>query len=149
MGAWGHGGFDNDDALDFVAELAAGETWGPAAAALASVIEVGRDYLEAPAASKALAAAEVISAAAGRPSPRLPSEVAAWVARTTAPGRGMIETAHGAVERVLKDSELRDLWSASPKASMWQREVEELLARLHLADVWPPDADGSDQPPLR
>ena len=135
MGAWGHGGFDNDDALDFVAELAAGETWGPAAAALASVIEVGPDYLEAPAASKALAAGEVITAAVGRPPTKLPVEVAAWVARATAPDRGLIETAHRAIERVLKDSELRDLWNESPKASTWRREVEELLARLRSADI--------------
>lgn len=135
MGAWGHGGFDNDDALDFVAELTAGETWAPAAAALASVIEVGPDYLEPLAASKALAAGEVITAAAGRPPTKLPAEVAAWGAKATAPDRGLIETAHRAIERALKDSELRNLWSESPKASMWQREVEELLTRLRSADI--------------
>ena len=134
MGAWAHGGFDNDDALDFVAALAAGETWGPADAALVSVIELGGDYLEAPAASKALAAAEIIAAAAGRPPTKLPAEVAAWVARAPAPGRGLIESAHRAVERVLNDSELKDLWSESSKAGLWQREVEALSVRLRLAD---------------
>ena len=135
MGAWAHGGFDSDDALDFIGELAAGKTWEPAAEALTSVIAVGDSYLEAPAASKALAAAEVISAAAGRPASLLPAEVAAWVTSTTAPGLELVERARRVVERILRDSELKELWGESSDSTVWQREVEGLLARLSAADV--------------
>jgi hypothetical protein len=38
--------------------------------------------------------------------------------------------ARRAVERVLRASELRDLWAESPKSAIWQAEVAELLARL-------------------
>jgi len=43
------------------------------------------EYLEAPTASCALAAAEVVAALAGRPRPALPEEVTAWVNRQSKP----------------------------------------------------------------
>ncbi len=130
MGAWAHGGFDNDEALDFASELAAGKTWEPVSDAIASLMGASDGYLEAPEASRALAAAEVVAAAVGRPAAQLPAEVTAWVASAAVPDPELIGKARRAVERVLGDSELADLWDGSPDSAQWRRDVEELLGRL-------------------
>ena len=51
----------------------------PIAEAFEAVLEAA-DYIEAPDASAALAAAEVVAALLGRPAVELPDAVAAWVA---------------------------------------------------------------------
>lgn len=52
MGAWGVGSFENDDAMDFIAELQAGGI-SVVRDALQEVAELGTDdYLEAPMASE-------------------------------------------------------------------------------------------------
>jgi hypothetical protein len=135
MGAWAHGGFDNDDALDFASELVAGQTWEPVSEALASVIEAEDGYVEAPEASTALAAAEVVAAAVGRPAAQLPAEVTAWVASAAAPEAELVGRARRAAERVLGDSELADLWGESPDSALWRREVEGLLGRLGAGNL--------------
>ena len=97
MGAFGPGSFENDDALDFAAELEAS-----GAAALSEVLEraVGGDGVrDAGLGAAALAAAEVVAALAGRPSGELPDEVKLWVADAGAgAGAGL---AAGGVEKLL------------------------------------------------
>lgn len=129
MGSWSHGSFANDDALDWVAALPTG---GPDAIvrALAAVPEHDDEFLGARAACAAVAAAEVVAAQAGLPAAKLPAKVAAWVAGQSRPSPELIELARRAVERVLRASELRDLWAESPKSAVWQAEVAGLLARL-------------------
>jgi hypothetical protein len=129
MGAWSHGSFANDDALDWVAALSANGS-DAIVQALARVPEDDDEYLEAPAACAAVAAAEVVAAQAGLPAAKLPAKVSAWVAGQPRPSPGLIELARRAVERVLRASELRDLWAESPKSAVWQAEVAGLLARL-------------------
>ena len=129
MGAWSHGSFANDDALDWVAALSASGS-GAIVQALARVPEHDDEYLEAPAACAAVAAAEVVAAQAGLPAAKLPAKVSAWVAGQPRPSPDLIELARRAVERVLRASELRDLWAESPKSAVWQAEVAGLLARL-------------------
>jgi Domain of unknown function (DUF4259) len=66
MGAWGHGSFENDDAADWVHEF---ELQGASAVVPAqeSVSKIPEDeYLEAPEASVAIAAAEIVAAARER-----------------------------------------------------------------------------------
>lgn len=131
MGAWGHGSFENDDALDFVPDLTGEATWAPARGAFASALEAGCDAeLEVTEASHALAAAEAVAAALGRPSAGLPEEVAAWVAAVEPPDAELVDHACRAVERVLNGSELQGLWDESSDAASWHREVEGLLRRL-------------------
>jgi hypothetical protein len=79
MGAWGTGSFENDDALDFLAEL---ERKGQAAIerALDKVTTLGAaEYLEAPEASAAIAASEVIVALRDRDISRIPEDAGRWV----------------------------------------------------------------------
>lgn len=78
-GAWGEGSFENDDALDWVATCSSSKSISPVRQSLERALR-GK-YLKAPEASSAVAAAEVVAAAKGRPNPKLPAELAAWVKR--------------------------------------------------------------------
>ena len=131
MGAWGHGGFENDDALDFVADLTGEPTWDAADRVFTFVNEsVNGEYLEAPDASSALAAAEAVAAALGRPAAGLPEELADWIPTVETPGAERVERARRAAERVRRGSELQGLWDDSPDAALWHQSVDELLRRL-------------------
>jgi hypothetical protein len=135
MGAWGPGSFENDDALDFVVRL---EHEGKAAiqAALEDVTRLGaEDYLEAPEASSAIAASELVAAARDGDVSRLSHAAQDWLA-----GQGgglatpaLLALADRAVERVLPQSELRDLWEeggADARSQAWSSGVQQLIARL-------------------
>ena len=78
MGAWGIGNFDNDDAADWVYELAESDGTDVLVAALEGATSEG--YLEAPVSCAALAAAEVVAALLGNAGKALPDEVRKWVA---------------------------------------------------------------------
>ena len=133
MGARGTGSFDNDDAGDWAVELEEAEGTGAITAAFDAVLEVGDDFLELPDAGVGIAAADVVAALLGRPSPDLPPEVAAWVAGKPPPEAGLVKKAQKVVRRVLEDSELKELWSESAGADQWRQGVEELLRRLDAA----------------
>jgi hypothetical protein len=135
MGAWGHGSFDNDDAGDWVAELSEAVGTEPVSEAFEAVLEVGDNYLEVTEAGRGLAAAEVVAALLGRPPAVLPEEVTAWLAGKKPPKAALIKKAQRVVKRVLKDSELKELWAESEDAAKWQREAEGLLQRLSAAPV--------------
>ena len=131
MGAWGLGAFENDDALDWVAELEEDESGDAVRRALDAAADAG-GYLEAPEGAEALAAAEVVAAAAGRPGEGLPEEVEAWVAAHGGAVAGEAERARRAVDRVAAaDSELRELWEeAEGSAGPWHELLADLRRRL-------------------
>lgn len=134
MGAWGTEPFANDDALDWLAELEA-EGLPAAGGAIQAVLDLAPEYLEAPICAAGLAAAEVIAALRGRPGASLPPGVQAWVSACAAgpggdPGDELVRNARRAVELIVADSELRDLWAESDEAEQWQASVSDLRARL-------------------
>lgn len=129
-GAWGPGSFENDDALDWAQQFEA----KPGMRALVATLEAatGAGYLEAPEGSAAIAAAEVLAAVAGKPSPTLPADLAAWAGKQPKEsGLQRLPLARKAVARVARgdDSELRALWQESNGAA-WRASIAELEARL-------------------
>ena len=128
MGAWGTGAFDNDVALDWAWEL---EDGGITAIESALDEAVRSSDLSAPTDVEAIAAAEVVAAAIGRPLPELSEEIAALV-RHVEPGVTPEHTARArtAVERVLNASELAELWAETDEAEEWRGLVEDLITRL-------------------
>ena len=128
MGAWGTGAFENDTALDWVWEL---EDGGIIAIESALDDAVRASDLSAPTDVEALAAAEVVAAATGRPLPGLSDDIATLVAHV-APSvtAEHIARARTAVERVLDASELAELWAETDDADEWRGLVEDLLQRL-------------------
>ena len=71
-GAWDTGPFDNDDALDWVWELSESNDLAVIEATLESAAN-SSGYLEAPTASMAIAAAEVVAALRGNPGQDCPT----------------------------------------------------------------------------
>lgn len=129
-GAWGSGSFENDDALDWVGDCADGRPGVSVSAAFAAVLT--GDYIQAPDGSAAVAAAEVVAAAVGKPPSDPPTELAACLKRLpTEDMRNLIVIARQALSRIVdpKISELSQLWQEA-KSETWRREIANLEARL-------------------
>lgn len=130
MGAWGTGSFENDDAMDWVSDLASAQDTTPLREAFTQVIQCD-GYLELPEASAAIAAAEVVSTLQGRPADNLPGSVREYANRIDEPlTLELIELAHRAIERVKSNSELQELWDESDSAPKWRASVADLASRL-------------------
>lgn len=131
MGAWGHGVFDNDSALDWFAEVQeVGVDAVRDALSFVTDLEEG-EYLEVDEASAALAAAEFVAEALGRGDDRLSGEPMAWLeAHRAEVGSIGAALARQAVERLFANSELRDLWNENGANTPWHIDVRDLIARL-------------------
>jgi hypothetical protein len=129
-GAWGPDSFENDDALDWVGDCADGKSQSAVRAAFAAVMQ--GSYVQAPDASAAVAAAEVVAAVVGRPHPSPPTELAKCIKRnSTQELRSLLPEAQRALARIRdpKVSELSQLW-ADTKSNDWSRAIADLEARL-------------------
>lgn len=129
-GAWGAGSFENDDALDWVDECVKATSPVPVSTALKTAIL--SNYLEVPEGSRAVAAAEVVATALGKPNPKLPPQLRAWVQRQSSKSLVQLApAARKALARVLdpKASELRQLWSEGTPNN-WPEVIAELQSRL-------------------
>jgi hypothetical protein len=128
MGAWGPGNFENDDALDFLAEVD-----GPSVpeAVFKSLPGAGEGEVDATDACRVLAAAEIVAAMMGRPSVDCPPEVPPRLEEYGAPTGELIELARQGVSRVLFDSELLDLWAESKSREDWNVVITDLIQRLN------------------
>jgi hypothetical protein len=131
MAAWDTGAFDNDGAMDWVNDL---QAHGQAAVigALRAAAEPGAETVTTDEGEEAVAAAEVVATAFGRPGPDLPDEVIAWIkANGPALPRDVIGLAQTAIERVLSgESELRELWVEDAENTAWPAAIEALRRRL-------------------
>lgn len=133
MGAWGAGSYENDDALDWVWRLDDLTDYSAVVAKLETVTSIDADeYLESFDGTEALAAAESVAVAAGRPpAGELPESVSNWVARIDRPPTAEeLALARLAVERVrTPQSELLELWQEADEAE-WIAAVSDLENRL-------------------
>jgi hypothetical protein len=132
VGAWGTGIYDNDDAADWSAEVAAR---GLAAVEDAIEAVLDADYVEASDGACALAAADVVArlvSGGGEDSPYCEG-VTAWVAANPgSPPPELIARALRAVLRVGGDgSELVELWSENTAAvADWRATLADVERRL-------------------
>lgn len=129
-GAWGPGAFENDDALDWVRLCIESKDGAVVASALKAALQPGD--LQAPEAAAAIAAAEVVAAARGKPSAKLPKQLSDWLIHQ--PKQEIAKyapIARKALNRA-KDprvSELGQLWEESAE-KQWTSAVAELETRL-------------------
>ena len=128
MGTGGPGPFDNDAAGDW--------TWELEHIDLAVLREQLRavtrlDHVEVSEGCEAVAAAEVVAAAAGAPVDPWPDEVRAWIAaHPEPPDAEDRRLAAAAIRRVRgQDSELAELWGEA-EGTAWEDHCDDLLARL-------------------
>lgn len=132
MGTSGTGTFDNDDAMDWL-EGFGSDGASTVKAALDTVIELDpADYLESTEAAHALAAAEIVAAARDGDTSRLPKDAVQRLKENAAAinAAKLIGPARRAVSRVLKRSELKELWEDGAEGEEWEEAVGELLERL-------------------
>ena len=133
MGAWGTGAFENDDALDFVADVIGGAGLELIEAALTSALHAGDDFLEAPEGEEVLAAASILALIKdhSRIDDTTPEDLTAWLAAAPSPSADLLETARQAVARVVTEpSELLDLWGDTEELEAWKAAVSALSTKL-------------------
>jgi len=131
-GAWGAGTFENDDAGDFLSEVVeAPDGWALIRNTLDAVAAAAPgDEVEAPDASRALAAAEFVASARGKPSDPPEEEVVAWCGdQAPKDVAALAVPALVAVRRIRSSSELKDLWDESGDQE-WAGVVADLEKRL-------------------
>jgi hypothetical protein len=132
MGAWGIGSFENDAAGDWSAHFRT----APALHLIRDTFEAVNctgEYIEVDLGGAAIAAAETLAAAKGRPCRDLPPELLAWAEANTAIATPMLtEAALAAIGRVLdtQSSEIAELWAEGEDFAEWLALVEDLKRRL-------------------
>ncbi len=130
MSATGPRNFENDDATDWVYDLT--ESTGTDLLSEAFAVVEKTDFADAPDCCIALAAAEVVAAAKGKPSSDLPDEVRTWLEdQERLDGfKKLDKRAAKVAKKVQAKSELRDQWEESDGWHNWQMALEGLLKRL-------------------
>jgi hypothetical protein len=129
MGTWGIGNFDNSEAAEWVQVFIV----HPNIKILNVIFKPFKDnpegYFEMPDCNEALAAAEIVAAIKGKPSPELPDLLINAIAdlRTE---EGLDILAKDVVEMIEKHSELQELWAQSENYEDWKEVLSDLKKRL-------------------
>src|SRR4051812_34261367 len=103
MGAWDATSFGNDHANDWAYDLEKANDLSYIDATLKKILDAGDDYIEAPDAEEAIAAAEVVAWLRGRPTPvnAYTEKIAEWVAaHPNLPLTAITQKALSAIDRV-------------------------------------------------
>lgn len=132
MGAWSVNSFGNDDALDWLDELITGDD-KLLMRTLRSVADLPEsEYLEAPEAAHAIAAAEIVAALRGFPTTKeVPTTASAWISKSSAKvDQDLLSLALKSIDRIQNNSELRGLWDDTDHAQAWYAEIKDLKIRL-------------------
>jgi hypothetical protein len=133
MGTWNPKPFGNDTALDWLAGLDAASDGTYLAETLDKAAQ-SSSPLGAEQSEEALAAAAVIAAAATHPIGPAPAEAKTWIrTRGFVPSHGFVAAARTLVQRIVADSELRELWRESGSEARWLDETNAVIERLQEA----------------
>ncbi len=128
MGAWSHEPFGNDDANDWAYGLDEARDLGLIESALDKVLD-SEGYLEAPVASEAVGAVEVIAKLLGRgtQSDAYTEQIDEWVKTVgLKPSSALLEKASRTLDRIMSDdSELRELWQEEGTGD-WESSIANL-----------------------
>jgi hypothetical protein len=132
MGAWSPHSFGNNEALDWLNDLIDEHDIYFIHNTLEIIAEFPcGDKPEAWDCCCALAAAEMVAAAKGRPGASTPQEALEWIdAYAFQADEEALELARKAVARIEKDSWLRDEWEESGDSSGWYQALADLRSRL-------------------
>ena len=127
MAAWGTGSFENDDAANWLSDLG---TIAPDDLKRIFVQAASNpSYLEAPAARVVVVAAEVVAALNSR-AEEVPPEITQWTTNQPACTPELKDLALRALERVRKNSELKDLWLEADGLNDWIAAIQDLQTRV-------------------
>jgi len=130
MGAWDIGSFDNDDALDWVDELENADDFSILADAFETVLDQKDGSPDASDCAIALCAAEVVASLLDNPASDVPEEVLEWVEDKPEPSSALIKIAIKALNVILDESELKELWMETEEYQDWVENVNTLIENL-------------------
>jgi hypothetical protein len=137
MGAWSEENFGNDDACDWAYDLEKSKGTEVLMSPINTIL-INTDYLEAPECCTALAAAEVIVASITKDYSRIPENTQKWLNKKQGLIFGSLPEitkehallAKQAVEKILIDSELKELWQETEDFTKWQDIQKKLIQKL-------------------
>jgi len=136
MGAWSEENFGNDDACDWIWELEKSKGTDTLLSPLKKILS-NDEYLESPECCEALAAAEVVASGITGDIAKIPEEAQKWLSKKQGlfGKKPNIENSHAiiakqAVEKVLGNSELKELWEETEDYAKWQEIQSELITKL-------------------
>jgi hypothetical protein len=132
MGAWGLGNFENDTALDWLADF----EQQPTIIQLEQTIDqvFVEEYLDSDLSTEALAAIEIVAAIRNKPCPGFPeTDMEAIGKLSTSLNDELIQKSLLAIERILlpEENELYELWAEAEKPDAWVAVQENLIRRLY------------------
>lgn len=126
MGVWGTGSFENDEALDFAAEIQSVEDlFGEVRLHDVTVA------LDADKACRVIVAGECVAAMRGHRSESMPSDLAERVLAFGTPDDELFDNARDSVSMVITNSELSDNWAESDDRSGFNLAMTDLIDRLN------------------
>ena len=139
MGTWGFKTFENDNAGDWVYDLEDSKDRTVIHSALNRILKSG-EYLEASDCQEGLAAAEVVLAGVSGDRARVTEEVGAWLDKKHGLFRKRsvdfdgtdVRLATDTCEKILNESELKELWAESEEYAKWEADVKEIVSRLSV-----------------
>ena len=134
MGAWDCDPFGNDTACDWKYDLEGTDDLSLVAETIDKIHAAGGDYLEAPDAEEAIAAADALARLRGKFYVRnsYTESLDNWVAgHRITPPKELLDSAVRAIARILTEpSELLELWGESDKFDEWKKHLTDLQERL-------------------
>lgn len=137
MGILDTDAFASDDARDWLLRLDPADGHEPLNRTLLSMVSGSDAWLNAPRAQETLAAAELVAALHGHPSPALPPAARAWVTQVragsptgAAPNDDLLALATRALDLVVTSSGLAELWSQQAEEARWRTAMDDLRLRL-------------------
>lgn len=144
MGVWGIDGDAADDALLWLEQLDPRQGMAPVDRVLRRAADAPDPRLEPGRAQVAIAAAELVAALHGHPSPSLPPAGREWVdkvggarALRSDAELEMLIIATRALDIVVTSSQLGDLWSQRGDDERWRLALDDLRMRLAAAGGMP------------
>ncbi|MEM8724151.1 MAG: DUF4259 domain-containing protein [Pseudomonadota bacterium] len=126
MGVWGTGSFENDEALDFAAEIRSVDDLSNEV----RLHDVGAE-LDADKACRVIVVGECVAAMRGHRQENMPDELAQKVHEFGAPSDELFDNARDSVSMVITNSELSDLWAESDDRAGFNLAMTNLIDRLN------------------
>ncbi len=137
-GAWSRGNFGRNDVIanNWLWELEDSNNLKTLLAPLKAILEE-KKYLESDYCSEALAAAEVVAAGITGDLSGMPDQAKDWLNKKQGfvKKKPQIKKEHAvvaiqAVEKILNDSKLKELWGTTSEYATWQETQEKLILKL-------------------
>jgi tetratricopeptide (TPR) repeat protein len=149
LGSWDVTPFGNDEAREWLAHLMEGASSDQVFRALLGAAKIGaKDYFQAPECERAIAAAEIVASARGKPSAVNPPELTTWLSQChLVAGDHIADVAIKVLDRITANSELKQVWDDTDSASEWYANVEDIQRRLRFKPERQ-DGEGLPEPPV-